>query len=86
MLMSELQAVAMSSERDPLIPRSVSPERLDSKKSARVGPLEISRSTRYGILAGIWVGTFLSVCAFSFLIRRPLTAENTITLILSVSK
>ena len=26
-----------------------------------LGPLEISRSTRYGILAGLWMATFLSV-------------------------
>ena len=26
-----------------------------------LGPLEISRSTRYGILAGLWIATFLSV-------------------------
>ena len=26
------------------------------------GPLEISRSNRYAILAGIWTATFLSVC------------------------
>lgn len=25
------------------------------------GPMEISRSTRHGILAGIWVATFLTV-------------------------
>ncbi|EIN07892.1 vacuolar amino acid permease [Punctularia strigosozonata HHB-11173 SS5] len=29
-------------------------------KAKGVGPLEITRSTRYGILAGIWVATFLS--------------------------
>ncbi|KZT74098.1 MFS general substrate transporter [Daedalea quercina L-15889] len=29
-------------------------------KEERVGPLEISRKTRYGILAGIWTATFLS--------------------------
>ena len=28
----------------------------------RRGPLEITRPTRYGILAGIWTATFLSVC------------------------
>ncbi|RPD55294.1 vacuolar amino acid permease [Lentinus tigrinus ALCF2SS1-7] len=51
----------MSSERDPLIPRTTSPEPLDAKRDTRkVGPMEISRTTRYGILAGIWVGTFLS--------------------------
>ena len=27
------------------------------------GPLEISRSNRYAILAGIWMATFLSVCS-----------------------
>ena len=26
-----------------------------------LGPLEISRSTRYRILAGLWMATFLSV-------------------------
>ena len=26
-----------------------------------LGPLEISRTTRYGILAGLWMATFLSV-------------------------
>ncbi|TFK78677.1 hypothetical protein K466DRAFT_606760 [Polyporus arcularius HHB13444] len=51
----------MSSERDPLIPRTTSPEPLDVKPDTRrVGPMEISRTTRYGILAAIWVGTFLS--------------------------
>ncbi|KAI0933368.1 hypothetical protein AcV5_005530 [Taiwanofungus camphoratus] len=32
----------------------------DTKSVTKVGPLEITRSTRYGILAGIWVATFLS--------------------------
>lgn len=30
---------------------------------SKYGPLDISRSTRYGILAGIWAGNFLSVSA-----------------------
>lgn len=47
---------AQASERDPLLTRH------DRKK---VPPLEISKSTRYGILAGIWVATFLSVCILS---------------------
>ncbi|OBZ75247.1 Multidrug resistance protein fnx1, partial [Grifola frondosa] len=34
----------------------------NAKHIERVGPLEITRSTRYGILAGIWVATFLSCC------------------------
>lgn len=32
-----------------------------TKKKSRVGPLEISRSERYAILAGVWTATFLSV-------------------------
>ncbi|KAI0713744.1 MFS general substrate transporter [Earliella scabrosa] len=51
----------MSSERDPLIPRAESSARIDPKRPRKLGPMEISRTTRYGILAGIWVGTFLSV-------------------------
>ncbi|KAF7441374.1 hypothetical protein PC9H_001724 [Pleurotus ostreatus] len=30
------------------------------KGPRRLGPLEITRSTRYAILAGIWTATFLS--------------------------
>ena len=35
----------------------------ESQKSVGrvLGPLEISRSTRYGILTGLWIATFLSV-------------------------
>lgn len=33
------------------------------KGPRRLGPLEITRSTRYAILAGIWTATFLSVRA-----------------------
>ncbi|KAF8891127.1 vacuolar amino acid permease [Gymnopilus junonius] len=53
------------SEREPLLP-----QRQESQENAEVtvngtderplGPLEISRSTRYGILAGLWTATFLS--------------------------
>lgn len=64
------------SERDALLPVTVnralpsSPEGSDSPTNAvesskevekRPGPLEISRSNRHAILAGIWVATFLSV-------------------------
>ena len=48
----------MSGMREPLLRR----ERVEETKPEKLGPLEISRSTRYGILAGIWMGTFLSVC------------------------
>ncbi len=33
--------------------------------------MEISRTTRYGILAAIWVGTFLSVCIHPFMHHTP---------------
>ncbi|KAF6758549.1 multidrug resistance protein [Ephemerocybe angulata] len=57
-----------ASERDPLIPRRVSgdDDAHDSEtgkkalEKASLGPLELPRSTRYGILAGIWTATFLS--------------------------
>ncbi|KAI0738091.1 major facilitator superfamily domain-containing protein [Daedaleopsis nitida] len=57
----------MATERDPLIPRTESPVVGQApghevlKRLTKVGPMEISRTTRYGILAGIWVGTFLSL-------------------------
>ena len=59
------------SERDPLLqnsnPNSRQNEEIgelvgEPKKQAKLGPGEISRGTRYGILAGIWTATFLSVC------------------------
>ncbi len=34
----------------------------EGKDPSKCGPMDIARSTRYGILAGIWVATFLSVC------------------------
>ncbi|GBE82864.1 hypothetical protein SCP_0412510 [Sparassis crispa] len=54
------------SEREPLLQASVvqpgaaEETNEDLKEATKVGPLEISRSTRYGILAGIWTATFLS--------------------------
>lgn len=61
-------------EREPLIEApagqpgaavgAVSPSP-GGKEGRKVGPMEISRSTRYGILAGIWTATFLSVCTLS---------------------
>lgn len=32
-----------------------------TRRKSRIGPLEISRSERYAILAGVWTATFLSV-------------------------
>ncbi|KDR82136.1 hypothetical protein GALMADRAFT_240663 [Galerina marginata CBS 339.88] len=54
------------SERDPLLQRLASgveehsTVKSNGKEERRLGPLEISRSTRYGILAGLWTATFLS--------------------------
>lgn len=56
----------MATEQDPLLRPSTSyndqsfTSRTGSKLSANVGPLDISRSTRYAILAGLWSATFLS--------------------------
>ncbi|KZT18906.1 MFS general substrate transporter [Neolentinus lepideus HHB14362 ss-1] len=59
-------------ERDPLIKNAQLQQSLHGSAVAPLpdaqpevpskhpGPLEISRSTRYGILAGIWIATFLS--------------------------
>ncbi|GLB35661.1 putative vacuolar amino acid permease [Lyophyllum shimeji] len=53
--------VASASETDPLLSRQASTRDVQEvARTARVGPLEISRSTRYGILAAIWSSTFLS--------------------------
>lgn len=53
------------SERDSLLHHGDSCQQPDTgsqKDLGRaLGPLEISRSTRYGILAGLWMATFLSV-------------------------
>ncbi|EPQ50683.1 vacuolar amino acid permease [Gloeophyllum trabeum ATCC 11539] len=59
-------------ERDPLIQNAQLQQTLPGSATApppteelgsspkHLGPLEISRTTRYGILAGIWIATFLS--------------------------
>jgi len=47
----------MATERDPLL---VNGSSLGHSKHRHPGPLEISRSTRYGILAGLWSANFLS--------------------------
>ncbi|KAF7981055.1 hypothetical protein HWV62_35520 [Athelia sp. TMB] len=49
-----------STERDPLLSPTTSTGRDESKKPGQLGPLEITRSTRWGILAGIWTANFLS--------------------------
>ena len=49
-------------EQDPLLLENGDGPRKDPSKRYQAGPLEISKTTRYGILAGIWTATFLSVC------------------------
>ena len=43
-----------------------------------LGPLDISRSTRYAILAGLWIATFLSV---SYTVYYKLAMMSMTTLI-----
>jgi len=47
-----------ATEHDSLIPKPSSPCK---DLAGRLAPHDIRPSTRYGILAGIWVATFLSV-------------------------
>ncbi|KAG9309209.1 vacuolar amino acid permease [Chiua virens] len=53
----------MATERDPLLFKSTTDAATGKLEQSldSVGPLEISRSTRYAILAGLWTATFLSV-------------------------
>ena len=59
---SPLRPANMPSERDPLLPQADPSKSDHPKHPGGVGPMEISRSMRYGILAGIWTASFLSVC------------------------
>lgn len=52
-----------TTERDPLLQATILADESRTKgkiEKTRIGPLELSRSTRYGILAGIWTATFVS--------------------------
>lgn len=49
-------------ERDPLL--QAENGRTDDRVT-NPGPMEIPRSTRYGILAGIWLATFLTVSPYT---------------------
>ena len=53
-----------ATEHDPLLRTTIPADESRTKgnlEKTRIGPLELSRSTRYGILAGIWTATFVSV-------------------------
>jgi hypothetical protein len=57
---------AMSSERNPLLATPsqchANAQNLEGvRKDEKLGPLEISRSNRWAILAGIWTANFLGV-------------------------
>lgn len=55
----------MSSERDPLLATSSqnrgNVRNEEAREEKRLGPLEISRSNQWAILAGIWTASFLGV-------------------------
>ena len=53
--------MSVQSERDPLLHSDLGSLSSTTIAKQRPGPLEISKSTRTGILAGIWVATFLFV-------------------------
>lgn len=54
--------MADPTERDPLIKNATGlSQDISTPGQHRNGPLDISRSRRYGILAGVWSATFLSV-------------------------
>ncbi|KAI9570815.1 major facilitator superfamily domain-containing protein [Boletus coccyginus] len=50
----------MATERDPLLSATNPSLRAHDHSRSSAGPLEIPRSTRYTILAGLWSATFLS--------------------------
>jgi len=54
--------MSIDDELEAFLPNEASDTTPDRRPDIhRPGPLEISTSTRYGILAGIWVANFLSV-------------------------
>ncbi|KAH8977413.1 MFS general substrate transporter [Lactarius hatsudake] len=59
-------------ERDPLLQaeNGYTDDRVENP-----GPLEISRSTRHGILAGIWVATFLTVTTLVATLLPSISSE-----------
>ena len=69
------------SEQDPLLQDHDSGNKLQQGGCQKgvgraLGPLEIPRSTRYGILAGLWIATFLSV---SFCLFRVISNTTSLT-------
>lgn len=63
------KSMSILTERDPLLKNTPSRSGVIPAQAVKEpvhshspGPLEITRSSRYGILAGIWLAQFLSVC------------------------
>lgn len=61
-------ATQSDSERSPLLGRGSGQRNFPQHGRKLSGPLEISSSTRQGILIGIWLAQFLSVCTFVHII------------------
>ncbi|KAH8992189.1 vacuolar amino acid permease [Lactarius akahatsu] len=59
-------------ERDPLLQAE---NGYTDGRVENTGPLEISRSTRHGILAGIWVATFLTVTTLVATLLPSISSE-----------
>ncbi|KIK93560.1 hypothetical protein PAXRUDRAFT_144798 [Paxillus rubicundulus Ve08.2h10] len=74
----------MATERDPLLSGSDSAARIQRQVNDQshshvsrvpVGPLDISTSTRYAILAGLWSATFLSVTTLVATLLPSISSE-----------
>lgn len=60
-----------ATEHDPLLQATILADESRTKgkiEKTRISPLELSRSTRYGILAGIWTATFVSVSGWGYIV------------------
>jgi len=70
-----MSSEAMSSERDPLLAtppqHHANAQNLEEAREEKLGPLEISRSSRWAILAGIWMASLLGVRPTTFRSIRP---------------
>lgn len=60
-----------SSERTPLLLAAAAKASEGRHHDRAPGPLELSRSTRYGILLGVWIANFLSVSRHRLVIPAP---------------
>ena len=73
--------MAEPTERDPLIKKTLGPSPQAAQAAPisvqhKNGPLDISQSRRYGILAGIWSASFLYVGADTCELAEMLKSIN----------